>query len=226
MVYLIKVGQKTRKQLFMKLLEKVVSVSDKHTYADVMRYFSGMYDGFEVEIETLHEVDISGDLNKLPPRPADDFDKEAGVYRGASCIKNFDVQLTPSEKKLHQEYRDAKSRMESIKNTLCNSIQGRFRALSYSNLGYYNSLELEIEYNGVTCLNFPIRGQLFEDVAKKAEDIPCIEIPAEEPDIDHLPEIKNAAIQNDDLSLGEPTSMVSTESKSVVGGDQLDDIPF
>jgi hypothetical protein len=215
-VFLVKVGKNTRGGNFQELHSRAVSVSEKYTYSDVERYFGGMYEGFEVKIERVKEVDLSPELEKLSPRPADEDGRHP-----ISRLRNFCVQLTDGEKKILGTYNDKKSEMENAANALRHSIERRYKELPYT-FNYPFQMEIEIEYRNVICQDLVIHGDIFTEAVKKGEGIPCVEIP------DVI--IEDVAPKTADLPLAEATPTEPTEFtpewERENTGNEPDDIPF
>jgi hypothetical protein len=216
MIYLIQVGTKTRKQTFLKHHEKVVSVSEKYTYSDVERFFGGMYEGFEVKIERIKEIDLSPELQKLPPPSADEDEQ-----RPISRLRNFNIKLTDTEKQTLETYNDKKREMENAARWLRQLIEERYKKLPYANIDYQHCMEIDIYYNDVICRDLPIRGDIFTEAVMKGEEIPCVDTP---------PVTEDTTLQNTDLPLAEATptepAEFTTEWEWENTGNKPDDVPF
>jgi len=183
MVFLIQVGKRTKKQAFMKFHEKAISVSEDILYSDIESHFAKMYDGFEVNIVRVYEVDISNEVEKTPVK--EDYDD--GMCK-TSHIGGFVVKLTDGENEMLKEHFDLKMKLRSLENNLRSSVEGRYEKLSYTNIGYYDQINIRIENDHVVCKKLPVRGEIFLEAVKNGEEVPCTTPPNAQPSADFDPE--------------------------------------
>ena len=218
MVFLVQVGNYSRKGTFIKLYEKAVSVTSNFA-SDVKKYFSQMYEGFEIVVTQIPEFDMDEKLDSKKPPQSD------GQESGISHLSNFQIKYTKEESALHEKYRVATSEADRALGWLHESIEERYKNLFYSRIGSYpNYMELETDSYGTRCKKYPVRAELFFEAVKNCDGaVPDKIAPvAEEAAPFPLPEIENATIQADDLPLlSEPTP---TESTGLA--DRYPDIPF
>lgn len=226
MVFLIQVGKKTKKQAFMKFHEKAISVSEDTLYSDIESHFAKMYDGFEVNIVRVYEVDISDEIEKTPVK--EDYDDGVGK---TSHIGDFVVQLTDGEKEMLKEHIDLESKLRSVENNLRLSVEARYKELSYTNIGYYDQIDIRIEDNHVVCKKLPVRGEIFLEAVKKGEEVPCATPPVVEQETQTTP---NTPVPDFDPALDELLNQQAEEANQTEGTYDssnngtyaVDDIPF
>ncbi|WP_461246549.1 hypothetical protein [Treponema sp. R6D11] len=176
MVYLIQVGTYSRRQTFNKLYEKAVLVDDKYTAEDINRYFSEKYEGFSITVKKIKEVELT-DIQSAISVPSEKPQPQ-NAPKAESVIKDFNISYTEDERKLHEEWHRYIGNADITLLKLHNSIEQRYRRLFYGD----GTPELETNYRGTTCKNFPVKARLFIETAKKCDDtVPAAPVEQETP---------------------------------------------
>jgi hypothetical protein len=166
MVYLIQVGNYSRRQTFNKLFEKTVMVDDKIQKADVDIYFTKKYEGFSIVVKEIKEVEIIKDIQ--PENHNDDWgEPPKNAPKMVSSINNFKIEYTSEEKELHDKWNELSIETRKTFNQLHATIKSRYKRLFYSDTyDGYNTLDLVTNTFGTTCEKFCVKADLFIEAAK------------------------------------------------------------
>jgi hypothetical protein len=188
MVYLIQVGNYSRRQSFIKLHEKAVLIDDKYTKYEIDKYFQGKYEGFSVIVTPIKEVKPVNDI----PRQSNEDEWAQKLPDRVSVIRNFKIKYTDVEKKLHDEWEKSKRDTERALRELHSLIEIRYAKLFYSNFDQgEGQFELETNTFGTRCKNFPVNAGLFIEAAKECNgSVPEEPAPPEHPDNNPADEAK------------------------------------
>jgi hypothetical protein len=182
MVYLIQVGNYSRRQSFIKLYEKAVLIDDKYTQYDIDKYFQEKYEGFTVIARQIKEVEPVKDIRH------NTFDDECGKPEAPeriSAIKYFKIKYTDEEKKLHDSWENSVQEAHKALRNLHSSIEKCYAGLFYSNFDYGHSngsFKLETTSYGTKCINFPVIADLFIEAAKECNGTVPEKVPSELPE--------------------------------------------
>jgi len=158
MVYLIKVGKRSRSGNFQEYCSKAISVDDGVEQRKVYRYFQNCYKGLEISIDRVNVQEFSEQIKPAPKVIAEKRDS----HYGRLC--NFDVVLTESEKQKVEELRQCRNKQGELEGEIIRSVKNRYRELSY--VQNYRDIELSVESYKVVCTSLPINSDSFFKVVK------------------------------------------------------------
>jgi hypothetical protein len=230
MIYLVEIGETSRRGNFIRHIQKAVSVTDECSGSDVSSYFAKKYEGFAVMVEPVPEIDITGEIKKPEPQPAAPPAPAAVLEKGESYLSDFKIKYTEEEEALHKEFVEAKDKSCRAKNALHRSITERYKAMYYTDIRDYGGdrygMKLETDDCKTVCEKLPIKGNVFTSIAKSnKEDIDHLgdfDLPEDTARIEPTPEFPWATEPFPDLSAG--GDMVSAVIDNME--KQADDVPF
>jgi hypothetical protein len=215
MVYLIQVGNYSRRGTFNKLHEKAILVEDGSTFYEVEKYFKNKYEGFVVNIVSVKAEPIK----EIEHLVNEDKSEELKVPERISAIKNFKIKYTDEERKLRDKWENFGREAKDALRQLHLLIERRYSELYYSDFNYGDyKFELETNTFGTKCINFPVKASLFMEAAKECNgEIPEKSTPPEFPESNSADktEIDKPLFDNNDL-----------ESENGSSPYASDDIPF
>jgi hypothetical protein len=158
-VFLIKVGQFSRKGIFQEYTSRAVMVSKSVSEIKLFQYFQSRYQGLKVLVDRVEEIqDLSEEIIPLEI-PDSNTKKEFGTK---GIIKDFKIKLTKEEEISLKEINVYRAKTEKLKQDLEHCIKNRFSNLSYTN----GHIKIEIDYYEVKCLSLGIMSDDFFKVVK------------------------------------------------------------
>jgi hypothetical protein len=153
MLYLLRIGKKTRKGGFNEQVIRAVS-SDLSCRA-VQNHFEKVYQGFEVQVSYLETIT-----------------EEAPVEEKiTSFIKDIPVRYTDEEKALHEKTVLLNRELWQLRRDLEHSIRERYRNLHYTDINNRHDIELETDDDGTMIRRLPLYGTAFFKEVEEANEI-------------------------------------------------------
>jgi hypothetical protein len=172
-VFFVKIGRYTRRGKLTEIIYKVISTSDEYSISQVSDYFRKRYEGLEVFVDEVREIESLSDHPGL----------SAQKGLNTPCLCGFKIKYTEHEKKLHDEYVAFTIKAESSLIYLEQSISERYEKLFYSKIVGYERMYLKTDRFGTECVRLPIKANAFIKAA-----IDCNE--GFIPELDQEPEIE------------------------------------
>jgi hypothetical protein len=221
MVYLIQVGNYSRRQTFVKLYEKAVVIDDKYTQYDIDKYFQDKYEGFSVIVTEIKEVEPVKDIRHQVNDDEWECQSKKSPER-ISALKYFKIKYTDDEQKLHNDWENSARTAEKALRELHTAIEKRYMNLFYSDIGNRNSFELDTDFYGTRCKKFSVKADLFIEAAKDCHDgtVPEKPVPSETTE---FPEIDTAEKAEIEVPSFDDDDLKPEISDSVYASD---DVPF
>jgi hypothetical protein len=203
MVYLIQVGNYSRRQTFIKLYEKAAVIDDKYTQYDIDKYFQDKYEGFSVIVTQIKEVEPVKDIRHQVNDDEWERQSQKSPER-ISALKYFKIKYTDEEKKLHDDWEKSVRKAEKALRDLHTAIEKRYLALFYSDVDNRNSFELDTDFYGTRCEKFPVKADLFIEAAKGCDGaVPEKSVLSETTEFPEIDTVEKAEIEvpsfDDDL---------------------------
>jgi hypothetical protein len=158
MIYLIKIGNRTRKGNFQELQSRTVQARDSISIPVIKNHYQKQYQGFEI---------IVSKIEQLP----DDLDTEIKQEGQDGFITDIPVTYTTDEQEIADQLFQKQDEARKLLNELHSKIEQRYKMLRFTNIGYRKPIEIESSGEMTWIRRLPIFGAAFIKALSEGEQL-------------------------------------------------------